>query len=474
LCLQDPYFPHGNVDLQYAIECEPVDERTIRLLTNRRSYTFYADTSAGRDEWVKAIRKVIFRTQHEGEAVKIAIPLEAIAEVAKTHTMDFAETLEIRIAAGGTEGLAEGAAESYFFAYFSDIDGALQQIRTVVEAFRDQGLDEAAAREAAVYDTTTIRRGPALTAEGGSQDVASAAKVTSPTESGFRISSLLQPFSSSSSGSSGNKPSSRPLPPGAIASMLSAPSAVGMAMHPHSPRSSTSSSIPSSPRSRPVPVGSRPKSALPDASPSPPTEASVIEPLPLSRSSDSVRTISAPQQQQQQQSSSHARYPPTPSPGPPPPGLEDPDAADASSRTFGFIKRPAMKIISSGTSSASNLLLGAVRRPTSRRRKVANSISRRKTEGGPLVVTETVEPAMMEASRLSNTTTSDSDGVRLGFPESEDDDGDYAMMERSETDDKAEREVIEDFHDWFAMDQRETLLERMFFFVSEIFVRHSC
>lgn len=80
-------------------------------------------------------------------------------------------------------------------------------------------------------------------------------------------------------------------------------------------------------------------------------------------------------------------------------------------------------------------------------------------------MTETIEPAMMEASRLSNTTTSDSDGVRLGFPESEDDDGDYAMMERSETDDKAEREVIEDFHDWFAMDQRETLLERMFFFL---------
>lgn len=47
---QDPYFPHGNVDLQYAIDCDVVDEKAFKLTTNRRSYTFVADTTGARDE----------------------------------------------------------------------------------------------------------------------------------------------------------------------------------------------------------------------------------------------------------------------------------------------------------------------------------------------------------------------------------------------------------------------------------------
>lgn len=82
--MQDPYFPHGNVDLHYALECTAEDDgseagsasngstgRGIRLLTNRRSYHLVADTDASRDDWVKAIQKAIFRTQHEGESVKV-------------------------------------------------------------------------------------------------------------------------------------------------------------------------------------------------------------------------------------------------------------------------------------------------------------------------------------------------------------------------------------------------------------------
>ena len=69
--LQDPYFPQGNVDLQYAIECETIEDKSFKVVTNRKSYTFIADTAASREEWVKAVRKVMFRTQHEGENVKV-------------------------------------------------------------------------------------------------------------------------------------------------------------------------------------------------------------------------------------------------------------------------------------------------------------------------------------------------------------------------------------------------------------------
>lgn len=70
---QDPYFPHGNVDLSSAISCEPhpADERTFRLVSRRKKYSFQADTSQSRDEWVKAIQKSMFRVQHEGENVKV-------------------------------------------------------------------------------------------------------------------------------------------------------------------------------------------------------------------------------------------------------------------------------------------------------------------------------------------------------------------------------------------------------------------
>jgi len=68
---QDPYFPKGNVSLQYASSCDAVDETRFKLRTSERNYTFTAESKASRDEWIKAIQKVMFKTQHEGESVKV-------------------------------------------------------------------------------------------------------------------------------------------------------------------------------------------------------------------------------------------------------------------------------------------------------------------------------------------------------------------------------------------------------------------
>lgn len=67
----DPYFPHGIVDLRYAISCDPVGEKDFRLRTNQKNVHLSADSVPSRDEWVKAIRKVIFKAQNMGDSVKV-------------------------------------------------------------------------------------------------------------------------------------------------------------------------------------------------------------------------------------------------------------------------------------------------------------------------------------------------------------------------------------------------------------------
>ncbi len=47
---QDPYFPKGNVSLQYVDSCDPHGETEIKLRTTQKSYTFSAETVAARDD----------------------------------------------------------------------------------------------------------------------------------------------------------------------------------------------------------------------------------------------------------------------------------------------------------------------------------------------------------------------------------------------------------------------------------------
>lgn len=72
---QDPYFPHGIVDLRYAVTCESVGEKDFRLRTDQKTVILSADSIPSRDEWVKAIKKVIFKAQNMGDSVKVGISL---------------------------------------------------------------------------------------------------------------------------------------------------------------------------------------------------------------------------------------------------------------------------------------------------------------------------------------------------------------------------------------------------------------
>ncbi|KAG9094230.1 Sterol 3-beta-glucosyltransferase, partial [Ceratobasidium sp. UAMH 11750] len=128
----DPYFPHGNVDLRYAISCDAHQEKGIRLRTNQKTITLQADSVPSRDEWVKAIRRVIFKAQNMGESVKIAIPYSVIDGVEKSSAMDFSETIEVKV----IDKEEHFTLDSYFFAYFRDLPAALAQIKEVLKQYQ--------------------------------------------------------------------------------------------------------------------------------------------------------------------------------------------------------------------------------------------------------------------------------------------------------------------------------------------------
>jgi len=185
----DPYFPHGIVDLRYAISCEPSGEKGFRLRTNSKTVVLAADSIPSREEWVKAIRKVIFKAQNMGDSVKIAIPYSAILDVERSSAMDFSETIEVKV----VDKEDNLAVDSYFFAYFHDLPGALDQIRDAVRNYRSQNsLPEA--RTPPLLDTT-VPRVP-LSPD---RTNTSLEPISPRASSGFRLASLFRPFSDSSS-----------------------------------------------------------------------------------------------------------------------------------------------------------------------------------------------------------------------------------------------------------------------------------
>ncbi|KAG1783622.1 glycosyltransferase family 1 protein [Suillus placidus] len=181
----DPYFLNGIVDLRYAISCDPSGEKEIRLRTNQKNVLMSADSVPSREEWVKAIRKVIFKAQNMGDTVKIAIPYSSVIDVEKSSAMDFSETIEVKV----FEEQEHYAADSYFFAYFQDLPVALEHIRDAVRSHRTS----VARSPLALLDTTSTRS-PQPSATQGMDRAKSLPTPDTRFSSSFRLSSLLRPF----------------------------------------------------------------------------------------------------------------------------------------------------------------------------------------------------------------------------------------------------------------------------------------
>lgn len=204
----DPYFPHGIVDLRYAISCEARQEREIRIRTNQKSITLYADSTLSRDEWVKSIRKVMFKAQNMGDSVKIAIPYAAILDVEKSSAIDFSETIEVKV----VDKDEPYSVDSYFFAYFRELPVALEQIRDAVRTTRQHTTQETS--PPVVLDTTLTKPSHL------DHIVTSPSSVSSPddihrassTSTPFRLPSILRTLRSTSDARQVTRPASPPSP----------------------------------------------------------------------------------------------------------------------------------------------------------------------------------------------------------------------------------------------------------------------
>ncbi|GAA99895.1 glycosyltransferase family 1 protein [Mixia osmundae IAM 14324] len=140
----DPYFPEDAIDLEYctSVESSLNHSTHFKVAIRDRRYHFAADSRANRDEWVKILRKAVFRTQHKGESVKIIIPASAIDQVTRQKPLDFAETIQIEV----REQISKEHA-TLQFAYFADLDLAMEALRFLSES--------APATQSQLIDTTT-------------------------------------------------------------------------------------------------------------------------------------------------------------------------------------------------------------------------------------------------------------------------------------------------------------------------------
>jgi sterol 3beta-glucosyltransferase len=131
------YFPHGSIDLRYAITASLAPEKGIpsndttlfTITTENRTYYFKADSTTSAKEWVKQLQRVIFRSHNDGDSVKISIPLDNVIDVAPAPFVDGANTVSV-----STVDNAEiFAVEEYFFTFASQSNDALGLLTRLTE-----------------------------------------------------------------------------------------------------------------------------------------------------------------------------------------------------------------------------------------------------------------------------------------------------------------------------------------------------
>ncbi|ORY54999.1 hypothetical protein BCR35DRAFT_319588 [Leucosporidium creatinivorum] len=211
----DPYFPLAVLDLHYitAIEPSKTHARHWKILkAEGRWEHFSADSEASRDEWVKAVRKAVFRCRNEGESVKISIPLSTILSIERSTSLEFAEMIRIKVydAEEGEGGFEE---DEYWLSYFEDLEVALGVLRGGWERWKREHPEEQEGEGRVEQRVeSSLRREREREKEGRKEEQGQGhGKSTSWSES---LSSRLRLFpSSSSSSASAPLTSSKGLPP---------------------------------------------------------------------------------------------------------------------------------------------------------------------------------------------------------------------------------------------------------------------
>jgi len=109
-------------------------------------------------------------------------------DVDKSSALDFSETIEVKVV-DKSENFS--TVDSYFFAYFQELDAALEQIRDAVRTYRPSSESFP---EATVIDTTGAKTTGAFPPMPQTQD-----ETPRPALTGFKLSSLWRPWSETTS-----------------------------------------------------------------------------------------------------------------------------------------------------------------------------------------------------------------------------------------------------------------------------------
>ncbi|KAK9371386.1 hypothetical protein V1509DRAFT_650976 [Lipomyces kononenkoae] len=138
----DVYFPVGTIDLRYAISVELADPTltlatagtdhvSFVLTTQTKKYHFRADSYTGAQDWIKDLRRGIFRSHNDGDSVKIVLPSENILDIEESPVLECANTIKIKVVdvdQGDTYAIDE-----YFFSFFSNGKNAFKDLRDAVK-----------------------------------------------------------------------------------------------------------------------------------------------------------------------------------------------------------------------------------------------------------------------------------------------------------------------------------------------------
>ncbi|GAW24110.1 hypothetical protein ANO14919_136910 [Xylariales sp. No.14919] len=127
------YFPHGQIDLRYAISANVTDKDQdavhFSVVTHHRTYHLRADSAPSAKEWVKSLQRVIFRSHNEGDSVKISLPIENILDVEDSQMIEFADTCKVRV----IDNDETYSMDEYFFSFFSFGNEAINVLKALVE-----------------------------------------------------------------------------------------------------------------------------------------------------------------------------------------------------------------------------------------------------------------------------------------------------------------------------------------------------
>ncbi|KAI1332439.1 glycosyltransferase family 1 protein [Xylariaceae sp. FL0255] len=127
------YFPHGQIDLRYAISVTVTDKDkdavNFSVVTHNRTFHFRADSAPSAKEWVKSLQRVIFRSHNDGDSVKISLPIENIVDVEDSQIIEFADTCKLRV----IDNDETYSIDEYFFSFFSFGQEAINVIKVLVE-----------------------------------------------------------------------------------------------------------------------------------------------------------------------------------------------------------------------------------------------------------------------------------------------------------------------------------------------------